>query len=47
MNEIIPIHHKINSDRSPDDFMFQLSEVEYENLMSQFVTSSLEKREKL
>ena len=33
---------KRNSERFPDDFMFQLSEKEYENLISQFVTSSLE-----
>ena len=29
---------KRNSDRFPDDFMFQLSEEEYESLRSQFVT---------
>jgi len=33
---------KRNSERFPDDFMFQLSEQEYENLKSQFVTSSSE-----
>jgi len=33
---------KRNSERFPDDFMFQLSEEEYENLKSQFATSSLE-----
>jgi len=33
---------KRNSKRFPDDFMFQLNEKEYENLRSQFVTSSLE-----
>jgi hypothetical protein len=33
---------KRNSERFPDDFMFQLSEKEYESLISQFVTSSLE-----
>jgi len=32
---------KRNIERFPDDFMFQLSEEEYENLRSQFVTSSL------
>ncbi len=31
---------KRNSDRFPDDFMFQLNEDEYDNLRSQFVTSS-------
>lgn len=30
---------KRNLDRFPDDFMFQLSETEYENLKSQFVIS--------
>jgi len=34
---------KRNSERFPEDFMFQLTEEEYENLRSQFVTSSLEK----
>ena len=29
-----------NKERFPDDFMFRLSEKEYENLRSQFVTSS-------
>ena len=33
---------KRNRERFPSDFMFQLSEKEYENLMSQFATSSLE-----
>ncbi len=33
---------KRNSERFPNDFMFQLSEKEYENLRSQFATSSLE-----
>jgi hypothetical protein len=32
---------KRNSERFPEDFMFKLSEKEYENLRSQFVTSSL------
>jgi len=32
---------KRNIERFPDDFMFQLTEKEYENLRSQFVTSSL------
>jgi hypothetical protein len=31
---------KRNIDRFPDDFMFQLNEDEFENLKSQFVTSS-------
>ena len=31
---------KRNSERFPEDFMFQLTEKEYENLRSQFVTSS-------
>jgi hypothetical protein len=31
---------KRNKERFPDDFMFQLSEKEYENLRSQIVTSS-------
>jgi len=31
---------KRNSDRFPDDFMFQLRKEEFENLKSQFVTSS-------
>jgi hypothetical protein len=31
---------KRNTLRFPKDFMFQLSEIEYENLMSQFATSS-------
>lgn len=29
-----------NSDRFPNDFMFQVTEIEYENLRSQFVTSN-------
>ena len=29
-----------NLDRFPDDFMFQLTKEEFENLISQFVTSS-------
>ena len=33
---------KRNKDRFPDEFMFQLTEEEYENLRSQFVTSSNE-----
>jgi len=33
---------KRNSERFPADFMFQLTEEEYENLRSQIVTSSLE-----
>jgi len=33
---------KRNIERFPDDFMFQLSKEEYENLISQFVTSGLE-----
>lgn len=33
---------KRNSERFPDDFMFQLDDKEYENLMSQIATSSLE-----
>lgn len=33
---------KRNSERFPEDFMFQLTVEEYENLRSQFVTSSLE-----
>ncbi|OYY25955.1 MAG: DNA-binding protein [Sulfurovum sp. 39-42-12] len=32
---------KRNSERFPEDFMFQLTEEEYENLRSQIVTSSL------
>lgn len=31
---------KRNIDRFPEDFMFQLTELEWENLMSQFATSS-------
>jgi len=33
---------KRNSDRFPDDFMFQLTKEEFENLISQFVISSSE-----
>jgi len=33
---------KRNSERFPEDFMFQLSREEYENLRSHFATSSLE-----
>jgi len=33
---------KRNSERFPDDFMFQLNKEEYENLKSQIATSSLE-----
>jgi hypothetical protein len=33
---------KRNKERFPDDFMFQLSDSEYQNLKSQFVTSSFE-----
>ena len=32
---------KRNQDRFPEDFMFQLNATEFENLKSQFVTSSL------
>lgn len=32
---------KRNLDRFPEDFLFQLTEIEYENLRSQFATSSL------
>lgn len=38
---------KRNLNRFPDDFMFQLSETEFENLMSQNVTSSWGGRRKL
>ncbi|WP_240925087.1 ORF6N domain-containing protein [Maribellus sediminis] len=38
---------KRNSSRFPEDFMFQLSQVEYENLKSQFATSSWGGRRKL
>ncbi|HEX5003265.1 MAG TPA: ORF6N domain-containing protein [Bacteroidia bacterium] len=31
---------KRNLERFPDDFMFQLTDIEHDNLMSQFVTSS-------
>ena len=33
---------KRNLDRFPDDFMFQIDETEYKNLMSQFAISSSE-----
>jgi hypothetical protein len=33
-------HVKRNSDRFPDDFMFQLTKDEFDNLKSQFATSS-------
>lgn len=36
-----------NADRFPDDFMFQLSEKEWQNLKSQFATSSWGGRRKL
>jgi hypothetical protein len=35
LNQAVKRHNK----RFPDDFMFQLSESEYESLISQFVTS--------
>ena len=38
---------KRNLDRFPDDFMFQLTEDEYSNLMSQFATSSWGGRRKM
>ena len=38
---------KRNLERFPDDFMFQLSETEYEKLMSQFATSSINKDDSL
>jgi len=38
---------KRNSERFPEDFMFQLTEKEYENLRSQIVTSSLKEDESL
>lgn len=38
---------KRNQDRFPEDFMFQLSETEWQNLMSQFATSSWGGRRKL
>ena len=31
----------VNIDKFPDDFMFQMSKEEFENLKSQFATSSL------
>jgi hypothetical protein len=46
MDELtVPIHHKIYTLRGKqimldEDFMLQLSEKEYENLMSQIATSS-------
>ena len=38
---------KRNIDRFPPEFMFQLTQVEYDNLMSQFATSSWGGRRKL
>jgi hypothetical protein len=38
---------KRNGDRFPEDFMFQLTEEEFQNLMSQFATSSWGGRRKL
>jgi hypothetical protein len=38
---------KRNIDRFPEDFMFQLTDVEWENLMSQFATSNWGGRRKL
>ena len=38
---------KRNSERFPDDFMFQLTEKEYQNLISQFATSSLAEEKSL
>ena len=38
---------KRNIDRFPPEFMFQLTKTEYENLMSQFATSSWGGRRKL
>lgn len=38
---------KRNLDRFPEDFMFQLTELEFENLKSQIVTSSWGGRKKL
>lgn len=38
---------KRNIDRFPEDFMFQLTEVEWENLMSQNATSSWGGRRKI
>lgn len=38
---------KRNSDRFPEDFMFQLAEIEWQNLKSQSVTSSWGGRRKL
>lgn len=37
---------KRNEDRFPDDFMFQLTEIEWSNISSQFVTTSLKKSPK-
>jgi hypothetical protein len=37
---------KRNLERLPDDFMFQLTEEEFANLISQFVTSSWGVQEK-
>ncbi len=38
---------KRNADRFPPDFMFQLTEIEFENLKSQFATSRWGGRRKL
>ena len=38
---------KLNDKRFPEDFMFQLTLEEFENLKSQFATSSWEGRRKL
>ncbi len=38
---------KRNSERFPEDFMFQLSEDEYENLRSQFSTSTVDEEKSL
>jgi len=37
---------KRNIERFPDDFMFQITKAEWENMSSQFVTTSLTKRPK-
>ena len=41
-NRVLNQAVKRNSERFPDDFMFQLTKEEYENLISQFVISSSE-----
>ncbi len=41
-NRVLNQAVKRNSDRFPDDFMFQLTKEEYENLISQIVISSSE-----